>query len=196
MNKFLTTFLLSFIGLMANSQVTTNVQWTYESSLPAGKVIYYKSSQKLSWADFQAPSQNRGIVAAVTYSGFGYKADIKTVNGKSQVNVKVYCYFDKDKSWVKEGKTTDYILSHEQHHFDISFIAASIFIDKLQSAVFARSEINSRLQQIYQECIDAMDKMQNEYDTQTKNGQLREKQEEWSKRINSMLKQFSAIQAI
>ncbi|MEI2747991.1 MAG: hypothetical protein V9E88_04450 [Ferruginibacter sp.] len=61
---------------------------------------------------------------------------------------------------------------------------------------FARSEINSRLQQIYQECIDAMDKMQNEYDAQTKNGQLREKQEEWSKRINSMLKQFSAIQAI
>lgn len=196
MNKLLITSLSIFIGFMANSQITTNVQWTYESNLPADKVIYYKPNQKLTWSNFEAPSQNRGIVAAVTYSGFGYKADISTVNGKSKVNVKVYCYFDKDKSWVKEGKTTDYILSHEQHHFDISYIAASIFIDKLQSAVFARSEINSRLQQIYQECIDAMDKMQNEYDAQTKNGQLREKQEEWSKRINSMLKQFSAIQAI
>ena len=177
---------------MSSAQVTTNIQWTTETALPAKDVIYYSNNSKLNWADFQGAPQERGIVAAVTYSGFGYKADIQTVGGKSQLNIKVYCYFNKDKSWVKEGKTTDYILAHEQHHFDISFIAASIFIDRLQGTAFTQKDFNTLLPRIYRECVDVMDKMQNEYDSQTKNGQLKDKQELWNNKINSMVRQFSA----
>lgn len=175
----------------AMGQVTKNIQWTKESSLPVAQTIYYDTAARLKWDDFKGVPQDMGIVAAVTYSGFGYKADISSSGDKSRLNIKVYCYFNKNKSWVKEGKKTAYILAHEQHHFDISYIAACIFMDRLQGAVFSKTDLNVQLPRIYQECVDMMDRMQDEYDSQTKNGQVKEEQEKWNRKLTSMINQFS-----
>lgn len=101
--------------------------------------------------------------------------------------IKVYCFFNKNRSWVKPGKTTPYILNHEQHHFDISYIAACIFVDKLQSAVMTTRDYNNLLPRIYDECVEAMNKMQDEYDGQTRNGQELALQEKWNKYINNKM---------
>ena len=156
--------------------------------MPSNEVIYYNAAKDLVWDNFSGPSQEKGIVAAMTVSGFGYKADIKSNGGKGQLNISVYCYFNKNKSWVKPGKTTPYILTHEQHHFDISYIAASIFMDKLQSSVFTNSNFNTLLPRIYNESCDIMNKMQEEYDGQTKNGQLKDIQSKWNSFIDEKIK--------
>jgi hypothetical protein len=188
--KFVLILFYFFMSGAVVAQVKTNVQWTEQSALPAQSTVYYDRARKLTWDDFDGIPRDMGIVAAITYSGFGYKADIRSQDGKSILNIKVYCYFDKNKSWVKDGKATEYILAHEQHHFDISYIATCIFIDRIQSTVFNAGSLNTTLPVIYNECLDIMNRMQDEYDTQTKNGQSKDKQAEWDRKINSMLKQF------
>ncbi len=191
--KYAVIFALIAVFFNASAQVTTNIQWTKQSSLPAAEVIYYDETNKLVWDNFKAAPQERGIVAAVTFSGFGYMADIKSIAGKTQLNIKVYCYFNKNKSWVNPAKASPYILKHEQHHFDISYIAAGIFIDRVQNTIFSHADYKTMLPILYQECVDFMGKMQDEYDRKTKNGQQKDKQEEWGRKINAMIKQPVAV---
>ena len=175
-------------GQSIPAQLTTNINWTMQSSMSPQEVIYYNSEKKLSWRNFMAtPPADNGPVAAITVSGFGYVADIKTSGNKGELNIRVYCYFNKNKSWVKPGKNTAYILTHEQHHFDISYIAACIFIDKLQNTTFTKSNYNELLPRIYNESCDIMNKMQNDYDGQTKNGQVADAQEKWNQFIDDRI---------
>ncbi len=183
----LTSFFIScFFINSVSAQLVSNVSWIEQSSLPASQAIYYNPNKNLTWDDFMSkPPADNSFVAAMTVSGFGYNANVKTVNGTGELNVSVYCYFNKGKSWVKPGKNTSYILNHEQHHFDVSYIAAAIFMDKLQSTKFTPGNYKELLPRIYNECCDIMNKMQNDYDKQTKNGQVKDEQSRWNALIDS-----------
>ena len=182
--------LLFFFSFPATlfAQLSTKVEWTQQTSMPAADVIYYDPGTKLVWGNFLCkPPVDNSRVAAITMSGFGYTASVRSSGGKGQLNIKVYCFFNKNKSWVKPGKTTSYILTHEQHHFDISYIAACIFMDKIQGAIITNNDYNVLLPRIYDECIDIMNKMQDDYDNQTRNGQETALQEKWNKFIDDKL---------
>ena len=179
--KLLTLLLLFLFSQNIYAQLTTRVVWTNDGATPAIDVIYHDINKNLDWNNFSGkPPTDNGVTAALTVSGFGYSANIKTVNGKGQLNIQVYCYFNKNKSWVKPGRNTAYILSHEQHHFDISYICAAIFVDKLRGTVFNNANYSTRLPEIYNESCDIMNKMQNDYDGQTKNGQVKAEQARWN----------------
>ena len=185
--KLLNILFSFFLINISYAQLTTIVTWTRQSAMPAATVIYYSPAANLIWENFQGEPVTSGNVAAMTVSGFGYNASVNTRNGKGILSITVYCYFDKNKSWVKPGKTTSYILTHEQHHFDISNIAANIFIDKLQNTAFTTANFNDLLPQIYRECCNTMNKMQNDYDEQTKNGQIKEEQVKWNNFIDQKI---------
>jgi hypothetical protein len=186
--KILVSLLSLILPVTSFAQLTTKVEWTNQTSMQPAEVIYYNPADKLVWENFKGkPPTDNGRTAAITMSGFGYAASIKYSEGKGVLNLQVYCFFNKNKSWVKPGKTTEYILNHEQHHFDISYIAAAIFVDKIQSAVISKSNYNVLLSRIYNECIDIMNKMQDDYDGQTRNGQELALQEKWNKFIDNKI---------
>ena len=180
MKTFSLIFLSLFIYLLTMAQVSTNVYWTEQTEMNKSNTIYYNPTKNLLWDDFKGVPGSSGPIAAITASGFGYKANMNSSNGKGEINVAVYCYFNKKGSWVKPGKTTMYILNHEQHHFDVSYLAAGIFINKLKNTVITTSNCNTVLPKIYKECCDIMNKMQDDYDGQTMNGQLEDKQKKWN----------------
>ena len=159
--------------------------------MPSSEVIYYSTSRPHSWKDFMGTPDVASPASALTASGFGYKADYKNVGGKANISISVYCYFKKNNSWVKTGRTTDYILNHEQQHFDISFIAASIFLEKLKTTRITQSNYNVVLPNLYKECCNIMNKMQDDYDVQTKNGQLKDEQERWNNYLKEKIKVFT-----
>ncbi len=186
--KILMFIISALVPFGLSAQLVTNVAWTQSTSLPASEVIYYTPGNKLVWDNFRGkvPAEN-GRTAAITMSGFGYTASISHSGGKGELSINVYCFFNKNRSWVKPGKTTSYILNHEQHHFDISYIAACIFMDKIEAATITTKDYNNILTRIYDECIDAMNKMQDEYDGQTRNGQETALQEKWNKFIDDKM---------
>ena len=180
MKFFSILFIVFFITIYSFGQVTTNVFWTEQTDMNKANTIYYNKDKNLGWVDFKGQPGPQSPVAAITASGFGYKANMTSSAGKGEINVAVYCYFNKNSSWVRPGKTTSYILNHEQHHFDVSYIAAGIFMNKIKNTVLTTSNCNLLLQRVYKDCCDIMNKMQDDYDGQTMNGQLEEKQQKWN----------------
>ncbi len=175
-----------FSNMFGPKDLNTTVEWTNNSPMSSHEVIYY-SSEKLVWDDFRGRPEKNSPAAAVTVSGFGYRANINTKGGKNQFSIKVYCYFNKDKSWVREGRTIPYILKHEQNHFDISYIAASYFVDRLKETSFTTSNYEYKLKEIYNDACDVMHRLQDDYDGETKNGQVREEQKKWNALVNDKI---------
>ena len=185
--KLSSLLFLLFISDTLHAQLITKVQWTQRTSMSPSDVIYYNPNNKLTWENFRGKPVEGGRTAAITMSGFGYSASMHATGQKGQLDIQVYCFFNKNKSWVKPGRNTAYILTHEQHHFDVSYIAANIFIDKIQSAEMTNANYNILLPRIYNECIDIMNKMQDDYDNQTQNGQEKEAQVKWNKFIDDKI---------
>lgn len=185
--RYFLFLIISIISLSSSAQLTTSVYWTEVSDLPKNETIFYRTQIPLTWKDFKGKPQENNRVAAITVSGFGYKAEMKNMGSTGQLNIRVYCYFSKPKSWVKEGRTTGYILSHEQHHFDVSYLSARIFMERVKKTNFTPANVNTLLPKLYNECCDLMNKMQDDYDGQTRNGQDEDKQDQWHKYINEKL---------
>ena len=193
MKFYIFLFVQLFLVLAVTAQVKVNITWTEQTNMKPSETIYYTPNKKLLWSDFIGKPPAPSSTQAVTSSGFGYSADMKSTNGKGVINIRVYCFFNKIKSWVRAIGKTNYILEHEQHHFDATYITAYDFEEKLKTANITTENMDSLLGSIYKEANAARVKMQNDYDTQTKNGILKEKQAEWNKFFVEKLKTISGI---
>ena len=173
------------------AQLTVTVQWLPHTPPANSDTVYYNSNKKLVWPDFKGMVQAGSDATAITSSGFGYVADMRSGNNKTEIGITVFCYFSKQDSWVKQGGESDYALNHEQHHFDITYLVACLFVQKLKEAQFTRTNYDVLLDKIYKECREQLRKMQDDYDGQTKNGQLKYIQTEWNEKIDKQLRSLS-----
>lgn len=161
----------------------------YLTEVPGGdaNTIVYDQYRKLSIADFKASPDEGSSAAAITSSGFMFKAGYRSFNGKATLMISVYCSFDKAASWMKEKAKNNYILSHEQHHFDISYISTLLFIKKIKKTSFKQDSYMDQLKEVYNQAVTDMESLQHRYDTETHNGILKDKQAEWNKKIDDQL---------
>lgn len=178
----------AFTSVLCNAQATVNVKWSSYKPPVNGDTIYYRNTQKLVWKDFKGTPEKGSDATAITSSGFGYTAGAKYKDGKTDIAITVYCYFSKQNSWVLKGKETDYALNHEQHHFDVTYIVANAFFQKLKTAKFTWQNYNQLLDKIYTESMNELEKMQNTYDSETRNGRLTDVQSRWNKKIDDQVK--------
>jgi len=185
MMKYFLSALFIFLTSTVYSQIFTTVQW--QGGTPVGDTILYQPEQKLEWKDFQGEPDKKSIAIAITSSGFGFSMSMRTRNSKTTLMITVNCFFNKKTSWVKSGMKSNYALVHEQHHFDITYITACMFVKKLKAANFTLANYESLLDKLNNESYAELEKMQNDYDGQTKNGQLKDVQAEWNKKIDQQL---------
>lgn len=85
---------------------------------------------------------------------------------------------------------TNYALLHEQHHYDITYINANLFVQKLKDAKITVKNYDSVVNRIHDESFAALDKMQNEYDGETSNGRIPRNQYKWNKKIDEQLEEL------
>jgi hypothetical protein len=182
---FFTVFVLSATLSFSQPLVLNVISEPAKGS--ANDTIYYQPGSKLVWNNFFTRNESSGDVAALTASGFGFKASMSYKNGKGNISVFTYCFFSRSNSWVRPNRKTDYILSHEQHHFDISYIGMQLFAHRLRQTNFTVQNYSALLHRIYNESYQYMSDLQNRYDGETKNGQLPDKQAQWIKSIDSWL---------
>jgi hypothetical protein len=189
MYKYLSLpFLLClFVNLISAQKLAVTVNYVTANGPVDNDIIYYKSNQQLSWDDFKGDPVENGEFAAITSSGFGFNLGFRKKDGVASMSIDVYCDFSKKKSWVQANKKTAYLLIHEQHHFNVSYIYARKFIKKLRAANFTTENYRSLIESIYMDCSKEMKELQDQYDNETKNGQLQDKQEAWSKKLDEQL---------
>lgn len=179
--------LLLLAGSSVYAQVRVTVKWQPVKPGNPGDTIYYDPSYKLTWDDFRGRPDRASPAAAITESGFGYKMSMQSRNNKADIVITVFCYFNKQHSWVKKNMDTDYALLHEQHHYDITYIYACLFVQKLKEARITLKNYDSIVEKIHDESFEALDKMQNDYDGQTSNGRINRVQYAWNKKIDQQL---------
>lgn len=185
--KFFLLLTLGLFSLNSFSQLTVNISWQPITASAKNDTVYYNPGNNLNWANFQVKQEEGSDAAALTTSGFGFGAGLHSLGNKGTLNVNVFCYFLRSKSWYKERYKTSYVLNHEQHHFDIAYLSTCYFVKKLKAAKFTLRNYSSLLQSLYADAYNYMNDLQDEYDDETDNGRARGKQAEWNKRIADQL---------
>lgn len=185
------TFLLS--GLFLHAQkLTVNVSYQPPVSNSRGDTIYYLPGVKLKWSDFRGKPNLQSVAGAVTASGINMNADMKSRGNEIMLNIRVFAYFTKHSSWKKPHTDGDYHLTHEQNHFNITYLGAIDLVERLKKAHITFQNYNDVIDSIFNEANNENDALQNRYDSETRYSIDTTQQQEWNKKINQMLKNASA----
>jgi hypothetical protein len=149
------------------------------------KSIPWSSFEKLKWKDFKGKVP-KGFNHSAG-SAFFYDYDEKLVDDSMEIEMDNY--FMIYSSFVLHGSRSDYLLNHEQRHFDIE----EIYVRKLREYI---SKWNGNTKSNYNLYLLAGmnkiygDSTEFDYDMQTNHGLNRDEQSLWNNKIDSMLKKY------
>lgn len=161
---------------------------------PSSDTIYYSLDRPLSWSDFQGTAEEDSDAGAVTSSGFGYGAGITTKGNDIYINLAVFTYFSRSRSWKKPVIHTGYHLEHEQHHFDITMLGAERFCDAIRKAHFTKDNCRQVIDEIFEKMFKENTELQDRYDNDTEHSINKEHQYAWNNRINEIMGRSVAAQ--
>jgi uncharacterized protein involved in outer membrane biogenesis len=188
--KGILVFFFCIIAIESFSQkIDTDIRYNVASQ--SNNIICYTPHSKLEIEDFKGKPVENTPAIAITSSGVSFKAAFKSTGSKATLVITVSCNFDKNLSWMKERGKNAYVLRHEQHHFDITYLSTLAFIKKLKQANFTIDNYQKKLQSIYTTAMQDMEKLQHQYDGETMNGQLKEEQLAWNKKIDEQLQEVT-----
>jgi hypothetical protein len=148
------------------------------------EMIEWNSSRQLTWSDYKGDPDPRSDAAAstTTYLGIEYKMDEKGFSYKIQ------CRFSITKSWGRSK--TDFVLKHEQGHFDIAEIFARQLNKRMGEYQFSQTTYKTDLKSIYDGVTKEKEAFQNLYDKETDHSRKKEQQLEWLKKIGMTLEEL------
>jgi hypothetical protein len=187
-------FLVQFSGLpLPKEEAAAPVAHTTPSA-PAVRsedqeYIPWIDDRRLLWNDFQGePKRNTDAVAS-TSTSLGIAYQVKN----SSLTYQITCKFSKIKSWglVK----TDYILAHEQGHFDITELYARKLHQELQDYRFNKKTFRKDVNDIYQRIVKEKEAFQAAYDGQTDHSRNRKQQMQWLEKIGKLLEETADYSA-
>tara|TARA_B100000809_G_scaffold245063_1_gene271649 strand:+ start:2449 stop:2991 length:543 start_codon:yes stop_codon:yes gene_type:complete len=171
--KLLVIFLF-FLNVFSNDEVT----------------ISWSESKKLNWTDFKAQVEPHIDAVAVTASGITFSFSVNQSDSKFvDFNAVAKAHFYPEQSWYFKGKVDDYILAHEQLHFDIT----ELYVRQLRyniSRLHLSQNIKQELRDAHEQANKNLSVMQNDYDTQTDNSISKEQQVSWSKLVKTKLDKY------
>ncbi len=168
---FLLLFLLPSFSLFAQNNEEELLEWS--------------ATRRLNWSDYKArPNPNSDAVATTT-TVLAVEYNFKN----NQFGFIIKSRFSKTRSWGSHK--TDYILSHEQGHFDIAEVFARKLNKNLSEYTFNKKTYQKDLKKIYEDITDEKEETQNDYDKETKHSINKERQAEWLKKIAVMLDEYA-----
>ena len=146
----------------------------------------------LIWEDFKAAPNEESKFDANTNAGLSFSWGVKNTNGNIELTYEVTSYFNPYLSWVKEDSDNDYLLKHEQLHFDITELHARKLRKKL-SEVNPGSlgkEPKGVLTRIYQAVEKERAAMQIEFDNESRHSLDKDGEARWQKYVRAELLKY------
>jgi hypothetical protein len=168
--KKITTIAFFILPLLVGAQDEQFIEWS--------------SAKRLTWDDYLAKPSSLSDAAAITSTALGIEYHIRN----ALLTYKITCRFSKTRSWGKYK--TNYILQHEQGHFDITEIFARKLAMEIKEYRFNPRKYQDDLGKIYKRVMNEKEEYQNKYDTETDYSRDKEKQAEWLKKINDELEEM------
>ncbi len=158
---------------------------------PEEEKIVWTEDRKLSWADFKGVPSGPDEYVASTNSGVSFSFSYTVRNGREQVDYTVRSNFYPDLSWYRPERVSDYILAHEQTHFDISELAAR----KLRKALAELPRdgtFKERSEKIYNQNEADRREMQTRYDSDSDHSNNEEEEFRWRAYVAEQLEAYES----
>ena len=161
--------------------ITADAKTKIHSVYEDDEFIPWTFTRRLDWDDFLCePKRNSDAVASTSTSlGIAYQVE------HGQLTFTITCNFSKHKSWGL--LKTDYILAHEQGHFDITEIYARKLYQALSQYEFSRKTYRKDVNEIYRSIVQEKENMQAAYDSESDHSRNRRLQYEWLEKIDLLL---------
>ena len=172
---------MRFLSLLLLSIIIQQKGFAQQNS---NSILYWNKDKKLSWSDYLATPDDESDAAASTTTQLNVEYEFT----KDKFSFRIKSFFLKSSSWGRHK--TEYILSHEQGHFDIAEIFARKLHKALREYVFNKKTFQTDLKHIYDGIVAAKTAMQDEYDRETNHSINKEKQNEWLIKIAELLQTF------
>lgn len=153
------------------------------------ETIPWQPERKLCWEDFLCSPQKQGDAVASTSTSLGVSYQVK--NG--ELTYSISCHFSKKKSWGL--LRTEYILAHEQAHFDITELHARKLYRALYNYQFNPETFKKDIAAIYEQIVREKEEMQEAYDSETDHSRRRRIQYDWLEKIDNMMAETEMFSA-
>ena len=148
-----------------------------------------KGNRPLTWNDFAGKPDKQSTYEANTYwninygiKGIQFKGDTALFTGltmKLELNSK--------QSWVKKESETDYLLKHEQGHFDIGRLCLAAINQAFTNGVFLKKDYQTKPSAIFSDTLEKYHEMGALYDKETDHSKNKEEQKRWDVLIDKLL---------
>jgi hypothetical protein len=143
--------------------------------------IEWSAIKRLTWNDYMAEPSSNSDAAAITSTALGVEYHLKNNN----LTYTITCRFSKKTSWGRHK--TDYILQHEQGHFDITELFARKLAKELKAYKFNPRKYQDEVSKIYKKVMEEKEEYQNKYDKETDFSRNKQQQAEWLQKIKDEL---------
>ncbi|RYY91079.1 MAG: DUF922 domain-containing protein, partial [Chitinophagaceae bacterium] len=181
-------FILSGLGFVsierkaakATAHAAASLSAADEAPMPGKEenleLIPWSVRRIVGWEDFQGASVLGTEAVASTSTSLGLSYQLRG----GQLAYEITCTFSKTKSWGM--LKNDYILAHEQGHFDITELCARYLHQALSEYQYNRGTYKQDINRIYSEIVAKKEALQEQYDGETDHSRKRKIQYEWQER--------------
>lgn len=176
---------MRFIALLAASLFFSSS--LFSQSNKCTDCISWSEDRKLEWSDFKGKPRKASPNEALTDSGMSI--ELKCDGTTAEAIIK--CFFSPSKSWTK-STDSDYLLAHEQLHFDIT----ELFVRKLRQKLAKHKgdceALSKHIEAYYNSNYKEFVAYQDRYDSESKHSLNKEKQAYWEAKIKRELDELKA----
>lgn len=152
--------------------------------------LQWSETRKLTWADFQGIPNGADDFVASTNSGISFSYSISNKNGDIGFKYIILSNFYPEQSWYKPEAASEYILIHEQTHFDISELFARKLRKELDEILIG-PDIKQIADKLYSEIEQQRRAMQLKYDAESNHSKNREGEFYWRAYIADELENYA-----
>jgi hypothetical protein len=182
MRLFKIVGLIIAVFIIFSGPIKYLIRNSYERYIP------WTADRKLQWKYFKAKVPADSHHNAMTVCVYNYQ---ERLLGDSMI-IHMDNYFLVDSSYVNREGASDYILNHEQRHFDVG----EIYVRKMREYVSKwtgadKVDYNAYLLAGFNEIYS--DSLAFQYEKQTDHGRNEEYQIIWNTKIDSLLNQYRAF---
>jgi hypothetical protein len=156
--------------------------------------IYWNENYRLTYDDFAGavPGFKKKMITFKTMAITNASIDFKFDRKDDKLNLNLTSYFIKNGSWMRPEGKNDYVLRHEQGHFDITEIYARKLRKRLDGMSVNRMLANRKLNRIVKRYVRRLKRAQRSYDLKTSYAVREKNQTEQVERIARKLKELDA----
>ena len=157
-------------------------------SVQAQKKINWNGEDQLTWNNFKMKAPNDHFAAAL--SAIQYYMAVELVGNNLEIQIENALL--PKKSWVRKDSKNDYILNHEQVHFDIMEVYVRKFRAEMKTQKLTSKNAELILKRLYKKYNELSSDAEHRYDEETNHSLKKVQQAQWNEKVSKELKELKA----